>query len=126
MDTLDYVKKYQEEIKDNKKYSSIFNVWAFLFSSLYFFYKRMYLHFIIFFVAPVILRPILEPIVEEDMAYLTSLLVMHLIAGFIANPHYKKYLHNYIENHQNADGSVNIPVKLQPYMGGKKIIGKNF
>lgn len=103
MDTLDYVKKYQEEIKDNKKYSSIFNVWAFLFSSLYFFYKRMYLHFIIFFVAPVILRPILEPIVEEDMAYLTSLLVMHLIAGFIANPHYKKYLHNYIENHQNAE-----------------------
>ncbi len=32
----------------------------------------------------------------------------------------------FIENHQNADGSVNIPVKLQPYMGGKKIIGKNF
>ena len=31
----------------------------------------------------------------------------------------------FIENHQNADGSVNIPPKLQPYMGGKKIIGKN-
>lgn len=31
----------------------------------------------------------------------------------------------FIENHQNADGSVNIPVKLQPYMGGKKVIGKN-
>lgn len=31
----------------------------------------------------------------------------------------------FIENHQNADGTVNIPVKLQPYMGGKKIIGKN-
>ena len=30
----------------------------------------------------------------------------------------------FIENHQNADGSVNIPVKLQPYMGGKKVIGK--
>lgn len=30
----------------------------------------------------------------------------------------------FIENHQNADGSVNIPAKLQPYMGGKKIIGK--
>lgn len=32
----------------------------------------------------------------------------------------------FIENHQNADGSVNIPEKLQPYMGGKKVIGKNF
>ena len=30
----------------------------------------------------------------------------------------------FIENHQNEDGSVNIPVKLQPYMGGRKIIGK--
>ena len=30
----------------------------------------------------------------------------------------------FIENHQNADGTVNIPSKLQPYMGGKKIIGK--
>lgn len=30
----------------------------------------------------------------------------------------------FIENHQNADGTVNIPVKLQPYMGGKKVIGK--
>ena len=30
----------------------------------------------------------------------------------------------FIENHQNADGTVNIPEKLQPYMGGKKIIGK--
>ena len=31
----------------------------------------------------------------------------------------------FIENHQNEDGSVNIPEKLQPYMGGKKVIGKN-
>lgn len=31
----------------------------------------------------------------------------------------------FLENHQNADGSVNIPLKLQPYMGGKTKIGKN-
>lgn len=31
----------------------------------------------------------------------------------------------FIENHQNEDGTVNIPAKLQPYMGGKKVIGKN-
>lgn len=30
----------------------------------------------------------------------------------------------FIENHQNADGTVNIPAKLQPYLGGKKRIGK--
>lgn len=29
-----------------------------------------------------------------------------------------------LENHQNADGTVNIPAKLQPYMGGKAVIGK--
>lgn len=29
----------------------------------------------------------------------------------------------FIENHQNADGTVNIPVKLQPYMGGVTKIG---
>ncbi len=27
-----------------------------------------------------------------------------------------------LENHQNADGSVNIPKALQPYMGGQKVI----
>ena len=31
----------------------------------------------------------------------------------------------FMENHQQADGSVKIPAKLQPYMGGKKFIGKN-
>ncbi len=31
----------------------------------------------------------------------------------------------FIECHQNADGSVNIPEKLRPYMGGKSKIGKN-
>ena len=29
----------------------------------------------------------------------------------------------FIENHQNADGSVNIPIKLQPYLGGRTKIG---
>ena len=31
----------------------------------------------------------------------------------------------FMENHQQADGTIRIPVKLQPYLGGKKIIGKN-
>lgn len=31
----------------------------------------------------------------------------------------------FIENHQNADGTVNIPVKLRPYLGGKAKVGKN-
>lgn len=31
----------------------------------------------------------------------------------------------FIENHQQADGTVRIPEKLQPYLGGKKYIGKN-
>lgn len=29
-----------------------------------------------------------------------------------------------MENHQNADGSINIPAALQPYMGGLAVIGK--
>lgn len=31
----------------------------------------------------------------------------------------------FIECHQNEDGTVNIPAKLQPYLGGKTKIGKN-
>ncbi len=31
----------------------------------------------------------------------------------------------FIENHQQADGTIRIPAKLQPYMNGKKYIGKN-
>jgi seryl-tRNA synthetase len=30
----------------------------------------------------------------------------------------------FIENHQQKDGSVTIPAVLQPYMAGKKVIGK--
>ena len=30
-----------------------------------------------------------------------------------------------LENHQQADGTIRIPEKLQPYMMGKKVIGKN-
>ena len=29
-----------------------------------------------------------------------------------------------MENHQNKDGSINIPKALKPYMHGKKVIGK--
>jgi seryl-tRNA synthetase len=29
-----------------------------------------------------------------------------------------------LENNQQKDGSVKIPKVLQPYMGGKKVIGK--
>lgn len=103
MDTLGYVKKYQEELKDSKKYNSIFNIWAFLFSSLYFFYKRLYVHFFIFLYASLVLTYVFTPLLGTDNAYLISLLISHLIAGFVANTHYKKYLHNYIENHKNAD-----------------------
>ena len=28
----------------------------------------------------------------------------------------------FLENNLNADGSVNIPVALRPYMGGKEVI----
>ncbi len=31
----------------------------------------------------------------------------------------------FLENNLNADGSINIPVALRPYMGGKEVIGKN-
>lgn len=27
-----------------------------------------------------------------------------------------------LENHQNADGSVNIPAALQPYLGGQTVL----
>lgn len=39
----------------------------------------------------------------------------------IATP---RVLVSFLENHQQSDGSLKIPEKLQNYMGGKKIIGK--
>ncbi len=35
-----------------------------------------------------------------------------------------RILVSFIENHQQADGSVRIPKALQPYLGGKEFIGK--
>ncbi len=105
MDTVGYIKKYEEELKDEKKYSWIFNVWAFIFSSFYFYYKRMYLHFFIFFIAPLILDRIFTPLIGTGGGFCMSFLIMHSIAGFIANPHYKKYMKNYIDNYKEADSS---------------------
>jgi seryl-tRNA synthetase len=28
-----------------------------------------------------------------------------------------------LENHQNADGSINVPVALRPYLNGKSVLG---
>ena len=29
-----------------------------------------------------------------------------------------------LENHQNADGTVNVPERLRPYLGGREVLGK--
>lgn len=57
-------------------------------------------------------------IVGEDSKYFA-----HTLNNTVVAP--PRMLISFLENNLNADGSVNIPVALQPYMGGKTVIGKN-
>jgi seryl-tRNA synthetase len=29
-----------------------------------------------------------------------------------------------LENHQNADGTINVPERLRPFLGGREVLGK--
>ncbi|MDO4247316.1 MAG: serine--tRNA ligase, partial [Deinococcus sp.] len=39
----------------------------------------------------------------------------------IASP---RILVPFLENHQQADGTVRVPAALRPYLGGKEVLGK--
>ena len=105
MQTIDYVKKYQKDLADNKN-NEKFNVWAFLFSSLYFLYVRMYFYCCVFLFVPTIICSILQ----YSKLSLGIILLSHLIAGFIANPMVNKYKREYIEKYKDVD-----PVKKVEY-----------
>lgn len=102
MKTKDKVKFYKEELQNNKERR--FNIWAFLFSSFYFWYKGMFFHFLVFAVLPTFLALPLNLIIEEmGYAFWAGFLISHMIAGFIADRSYTKYRQNFIKSYEDVD-----------------------
>ena len=102
MQTIDRVNRYKEELKNNKERR--FNIWAFLFSSFYFWYLGMFGHFLVFALLPAILALPLNLVIEEmGWAFWVGFLISHIIAGLIADKNYTKYRKNFITYYEKAD-----------------------
>ncbi len=99
------IEMFKQDLKDNTKNSSIFNVWAFIFSSFYFFYIDMIWYFLLFILLPYIIMLPFVTFLGIGIAFALAFAIAHLIAGFVANPLYKKYKKKFIELHENADTS---------------------
>ncbi len=109
------VKNNQIDLAKSSTNKLSFNVWAFLLSPLYYFYKGLAGYFILFTFLPVILLiPFLffhaiEVADTRKLIIATCFLVSHIFAGFVANPANKKYQENYIKKH----GAINIDKEVE-------------
>lgn len=102
MQTKDKIELYKESLANNKERR--FNIWAFLFSSFYFWYLGMFGYFCLFAFLPIILSFPISLLIEEiGLAFWVGFIISHLIAGFIADKSYTKYRENYIKSYENVD-----------------------
>ena len=104
MEVQDKVKKFNQELKENKKLKP-FNVWAFIFSSFYFWYIECPWLFSLFLFLPFLLTLPLMFVVYINWAFLIAFLISHTIAGFLANKKYRAYQQNFVEKFKDADSS---------------------
>ena len=104
MEVQDKVKKFNQELKENKKLKP-FNIWAFIFSSFYFWYIECPWLFSLFLFLPFLLTLPLMFVVYINWAFLIAFLISHTIAGFLANKKYRAYQQNFVEKFKDADSS---------------------
>lgn len=85
MSTEERVKLYKAELEKGKSKRKYFNLLAFVFSSLYFLYERMYGHFLLFFALPYVLSWPLRIFFAADDSIVFSFIISHVIAGLAAD-----------------------------------------
>lgn len=93
-----------------KKYN--FNIYAFFFSVFYFMYLGLAGYFILFLFLIPLLALLLNLVLSDTAAIIVSLLISGTLAGFIADPAYKKYLSDYDKKYGKIDR--NKPVEYYP------------
>lgn len=91
----------QQEIKTNPSLSKKFNIWAFIFSSFWYFKKDLTVKFIAYAVLPFIIFVILFNTLPLWLALAIPYLISHTIAGFRGNSDYKKRIDSFIAKNQN-------------------------
>lgn len=110
MGTAERVAFFEAELAKFEFSERKFNVKAFIFSSFYFWYLGMSGMFAFFALLPIILA-LLFLFVINDMAATVAcgFVTAHIIAGFKADPAYKKYMTAYVDAYKNFDDSVMVP-----------------
>ena len=103
MNTSEKVIFYQKELAKNKRNPNSFNLWAFLFSSFYFFYINTPVLFCLFIFLPFLCAIPFALVMNSESAIMIGFLISHLIAGLVANPYYIKYQKKFIEQHKDVD-----------------------
>lgn len=97
------VEKFKKELSKQKGEPALFNIWAFLFSSFFFWYIGMSWMFILFLILPwIVMLPFLC-LADSGISFLIGFTISHIVAGFVANRLCKKYKENYILTYKDAD-----------------------
>ena len=80
-----------------------FNIFAFIFQALYFMYLGLAGYFVGFFFLPILLMLLFGTFLSQTFAIAAGFAISGIIAGFIADPAYKKYLDNYLKKYGAID-----------------------
>lgn len=108
MNVAEKVAKFKQDLKnDNKK---LFNVWAFVFGSFYFFCTGISVwYFFLFFVFPWIFTATLVAVLPNVLLWATTgFLISHIWAGFVANPEKRRYKEEYIKRFKGLKPDANV------------------
>ena len=117
------IEKFKKDINGQKGELALFNIWAFCFSSFYFWYVGLSWMFILFLVLPWIFMIPFIFVSDPAVSFLIGFTISHLIAGFTSNRLCRKYKKNYISKYKDADPTR--PVLYRP-ITIKKLIIMNF
>lgn len=109
--TTEQVKQYTEELKKLKNPKS-FNIFAFLLGGLYYFYKCMLKHFLLYLSVPWIIC-LIALIVDKSYGktgLIAGFILTHTVAGIRANRDIAKDRKWYIEKYKDAEKMAHNPV----------------
>lgn len=99
------VEKFQNDLNNPAKNNGPFNIWAFIFSSFYFFYVDMVWYFLLFFILPYIIMLPFMLFCGPDVAFVWGFAIAHLAAGLVANPLCKRYKQKFVAKYKNANST---------------------
>ena len=108
MDVAKKVDKFKQDLKRND--IKLFNIWAFIFGSFYFFCTGISVwYFFLFFVFPWIFTATFVAVLPNVLLWAKlGFLISHIWAGFVANSEAKRFKEDYIKRFKGLKLNANV------------------